>query len=296
MILVTGGTGIVGCAVVRELKGRGESVRILAREKSQAMARRMVTDVTVGDLGEPQSLRRAMEGVGGVVHAACTFHDHDVDVSAMEVLLDAWDEGPFLFISSVDVYGLVDEVPVTEEHALNGHWPYAQGKIRNEQLLIEAARAQGRSDWSILRPPNIWGPNPRCLTQRESLAFPLVELARADATVKLPGASLEECRQFGDDWIDARELAWAVAECLEHPLGEAANVINGHFRWYDFATELVRLVGSASRVEHGAASEGTYAQHWQYSGERLRRRLGFKPWCRWQDTWAEIVALEQAAD
>lgn len=165
----------------------------------------------------------------GVVHTACTFNRPEVDVAAMEVLLAAWDRGPFVFISSVDVYGFVQDVPVLESHPLSGDGPYARGKIRCEQLLQEAARERGRSDFSILRPPHIWGPTPRTGEQQFSPIYGLLEKVRAGETIVAPGATLEKCRQFSDDWIDARELAWVVAECLAHPLGGAANAINSHF-------------------------------------------------------------------
>ena len=105
----------------------------------------------------------------------------------------------------------------------------------------------------------------------------------------LPGTTLEECRQFGDDWIDARELAWAAAECLEHPLGQAANATNGHFLWYDFCSEVIRLMESTSLVEPGAPTTGFFAQRWQYSGALLQQRLGFCPAYQWQDTWTGVV-------
>jgi hypothetical protein len=70
-------------------------------------------------------------------------------------------------------------------------------------------------------------------------------------------------------------------------------VINGHFTWHDFYTELVRLTGSHSRIEHWRLEElpdkRFYAQPWRYSGQRLEQRLGFRPARRWQATLAEIV-------
>jgi len=158
MILVTGGTGLLGSFVVRELQGRGKAVRILARAGSAQKAEETGAQVAVGDLGDAESLRQAMQGATGVVHAASTFIQPEVDVPAMEALLDAWELGPFVYISSVDVYGFVQEVPVLESHPLNGDWPYARGKQRCEQLLQEAAKERGRSDLSILRPTHVLGP------------------------------------------------------------------------------------------------------------------------------------------
>jgi hypothetical protein len=111
--------------------------------------------------------------------------------------------------------------------------------------------------------------------------------------IRLPGATENEWSQYVDTWVDTRDLAWAAAECPARPLGEAYAVINGHFTWHDFYTELVRLTSSHSRIEHWRLDElpdnRFYAQTWDYSGQHIEQQLGFHPACRWQDTLAEIV-------
>jgi len=295
MILVTGGTGMAGSFIVRELQQRGQDVRVLARPDSAAVAQKLGADVALGDLADADSLRDAAQGMAGVVHVACTFTQPNVDIAAMETLLDAWDQGAFVFISSVDVYGHARYVPIDEDHPLDEPYSgYGRGKVRCEALLREVAQARGRDDFSILRPPHIWGPHPRC---RERLVNARVREGRP---IVLPSATQDEWPQFGDAWVDARDLAWATAECLSRPLGEAANVVNSHFTWHDLCAELIRLAGSSSRIEHKELDAITadelpnkvfYAQTWRYSGQRLKQRLGFQSAYRWQDTLAEIVAM-----
>ena len=50
---------------------------------------------------------RAARGAHGIVHTASTYTDSAVDIAAMEALLSAWETGPFVFVSSLDVYGVV---------------------------------------------------------------------------------------------------------------------------------------------------------------------------------------------
>jgi nucleoside-diphosphate-sugar epimerase len=289
VVLVTGGTGLTGSFIVRELGVRGQPVRVLARPASAQVAEALGAEPTLGDLADADSLRRAARGAAGIVHTACTLApDPSLDIAAMETLLEVWGEGAFVFISSVDVYGYPQYLPVDERHPLDETYSgYGRGKVRCEGLLREAAQARGRDDFAILRPPHIWGPHPRC---RRRL---LEERVLDGQPILLPGATEDEWSGYGDAWVDTRDLAWAVAECLARPLGEAYNVINGHFTWHDFYAELIRLTGSQSRIEHreleALPDQRFYAQTWRYSGQRLEERLGFRPSRRWQDTLAQII-------
>src|SRR5262245_61826441 len=73
MILVTGGTGQTGQFVIQELRRRGRALRVLARPHSAAQVSEPGVEVALGDLADRDSLRRAIAGVSGVVHTACTF-------------------------------------------------------------------------------------------------------------------------------------------------------------------------------------------------------------------------------
>ena len=62
-ILVTGGTGNVGGAVVTELLKRKADVRVLARKQPDAGKLPAQVEVTLGDLLDPVSVEQAMQGV-----------------------------------------------------------------------------------------------------------------------------------------------------------------------------------------------------------------------------------------
>jgi uncharacterized protein YbjT (DUF2867 family) len=62
-ILVTGSTGRVGSVVLKELIKRGADVRVLVRKKNASTETSEGVDVAVGDLLDPVSVEKAMDGV-----------------------------------------------------------------------------------------------------------------------------------------------------------------------------------------------------------------------------------------
>ena len=70
MILVTGGTGLIGAATVRELASRGKAVAVLSRDASKVAPR--FPDLTVtakqGDVRDPATLAAAFEGIEAVIN------------------------------------------------------------------------------------------------------------------------------------------------------------------------------------------------------------------------------------
>ncbi len=73
LTLVTGGTGLLGSELVQQLVSDGVPIRIFRRETSELRLlgpAASEVDHAVGDVRDARSLRRAMEGVGRVYHAA----------------------------------------------------------------------------------------------------------------------------------------------------------------------------------------------------------------------------------
>lgn len=291
MILVTGATGMTGQFVVRELQQRGYAVRVLVRESSLGAAPPH-TDFAIGDLADPASLRRACSGVDGIIHTACTFTDSAVDIAAMQALLDGWRDGPFVFVSSLDVYGFVGAAPVTEDHPLSETYgDYGRGKVICEGLLATQAAARGRADFVALRAPHILGPHPK-MWRRFS------DQATGGTPIVLPGADESEWSQYRDAWIDVRDLAWVCAESLQKPAGGALNVLTGHFVWHDFYAAIIQLTGSASQIVHKPRAEFSdaewlaklgLAQTWRFDDSKLRRQLDFSPRFTLQQTLEDAV-------
>jgi uncharacterized protein YbjT (DUF2867 family) len=76
MILVTGGTGFVGRALLRQLVNSGYPVRTLIRPSSQTpnLPRGVPVEVAVASLNDERGLRAAMRGVDVIFHLAGAEH------------------------------------------------------------------------------------------------------------------------------------------------------------------------------------------------------------------------------
>ncbi|MCH8096389.1 MAG: NAD-dependent epimerase/dehydratase family protein [Proteobacteria bacterium] len=126
--LVTGATGFVGSAVARKLLDAGKAVRVLVRAESD---RRNIdglrVEVVEGELGDRDSLARALEGCDALYHIAADYrlwvpdphrmYANNVDGTRniMEAALDAG-VGRIVYTSSVAVLGLhPDGTPADED-------------------------------------------------------------------------------------------------------------------------------------------------------------------------------------
>nr|WSX53941.1 condensation domain-containing protein [Streptomyces sp. NBC_00974] len=278
-VLVTGATGGVGAFVVRELAARGRPVLALARPESAHLIAAEGVDVIEGDLTDLAGLRDVVAHADAVVHAACTFTRHDVDLAAMETMVDAWRSGPFVFVSSVDAYGHPETDRVAEESPPHDPVsPYGRAKLDCEALVLRAAGTKGRGGASAVRSPIVWGAHDRLREQlRWGAIGTLYQSARQGRPIELPRPGIGGHPWYGAAWVHAAALARAVTECLDRPVHGVANAVGGHVSWRDLAHDLTELLGTPADFRETGAVPRDLDHRWHYDSTRLARPLRARP-------------------
>jgi uncharacterized protein YbjT (DUF2867 family) len=75
VILLTGATGVVGGELLPALLASGHEIRALVRDPRKLGEHRVDVQISLGDIGDPFSLRHAMRSVDTVIHLAATIRD-----------------------------------------------------------------------------------------------------------------------------------------------------------------------------------------------------------------------------
>ncbi len=143
-ILVTGGTGMLGQAVVAELASRGRPSRVLSRRASPDQP-----GAVLGDLTSGEGLSEAVHGAAAVIHCASNPERPDEDIAAIGQLLLAARRAETRHLVYISIVG-VDRVP----------YSYYSVKQQVEEL-VEA----GEVPWTTLRATQFHQFLPRLLSR-----------------------------------------------------------------------------------------------------------------------------------
>lgn len=239
-VLVTGGAGFIGAALVRRLLRDGFTVRVLDNHSRGALRR--LSDVldniemVTGDIRDPDFVQSALKGVDAIHHLAYvngTENFYKIPETVLEVavkgmmnILDGCirnEIGTLYLASSSEVYQLPPCIPTDERVPLvvpdvkNPRFSYGGGKIICELLAVNYGRRL-LDRVCVYRPHNIYGPDMGWEHVIPQFAVRLHGLAAAQlaGTLKFPiQGSGTETRSFCfiDDFIDGVSL---VQERGEH--------------------------------------------------------------------------------
>jgi uncharacterized protein YbjT (DUF2867 family) len=162
MILVSGGTGFVGSAVVNELLKRGETVAVLGRDPGKvAAAFSGAVEARQADVRTPESLAAALAGADIVINAV------QIPTSPIEVPRRGWT------FEEVDYKGTVNQVNAAKLAGVRrfvyvsgvGAAPNSDKHWFRFKWMAEQHLAQSGLEWVAVRPTWVFGPRDHSLNR-----------------------------------------------------------------------------------------------------------------------------------
>ena len=151
--IVTGGAGFIGSSIVKKLVARGDDVTVIdnlntGKEENLKSVIDKITFLKDSILNR-ELLEKQSQNIDGIFHQAAlaSVQDsfskpdeyHDVNVNGTENILKLAKKNDFrvVYASSSSVYGSPERIPIKESDKKNPINPYAETKLKKEQLAIK---------------------------------------------------------------------------------------------------------------------------------------------------------------
>jgi nucleoside-diphosphate-sugar epimerase len=176
-VVVTGGAGLVGRAVVRTLRERGDTVVALVRDPRRApFLEELGAELVTSDLATVEDIAEPLQGADAVIHAAGSYRVGipksergamwDANVGTTTRMLDAAERAGtprFVYVSTVNVYGnthgrVVDETYRRDLAEGFLSW-YDETKYGAHEVAEQ--RVAGGAPVVIVLPSQVYGPGDR---------------------------------------------------------------------------------------------------------------------------------------
>ena len=290
-VLVLGGTGVIGSAVVRELIARGHRVCALARSKeSAASLDRWGATPIAGDITSPAIWTAQLPQIDAAIHAACDF-DTDmgaIDRHLLDVLLPALGVQPnkvrFITTGGCWLYGATGDAVATEETPFRPLLAFAWMVPQLRRVL-----ASPEVDGIVIHPAMVYAADGGVFRRfaREAIERTAIRVV-ADEAVRWPLV-------HGEDLANLYALALERAPARSTYIGAAIEGFSvGRIARAFAARSGTRhqrpQIVSAEEIatELGEWARG-YALNQQLSGVKAKAELGWLP--KHLDPEAEIAAL-----
>jgi len=287
-ILVLGGTGSIGSAVVELLLKKNHQVLALGRTpEALDSLRRVGATAVAGDLREPSAWISCCDQVDGVVHAAAAWGDQmaEFDRRAVEAILQRLQmselEKAFVYTGGCWLYGETGDVVATESSKFKPLESFAWS-IDTIDKVLSTNNIRGM----VIHPAMVYDRDGGVFEH----IFEDVKQLGYVRVVKGEGVRWPLIHR-----ADLAELYLLMLEKGEH--GDSFNAATNHGVAIGKLTRTIaRRLGVSStpiacdietaKREMGSWAEG-YAIDQQMSGDKARSLLGWKP--KYEDIFAEIA-------
>lgn len=227
-VAVTGASGHVGMNLIPELIKSAYKIRILSH-RNEEILKKFNVPVVKGDLLEPDSLHRFIDGADVIIHLAAVVTIHKRSAEALKVnvegtknLLEAAQKASvrkFIFFSSIHSMNEnpMDQV-LDESRSYNTHSPfdYDHSKVVSEQMVL-AANSEG-FETVIINPTSVVGP----MDYQPSLM--------GKAIIQLYEGKIPALLKGGYNWVDVRDVVKATMAVIPATLPRQKFILGGQWR------------------------------------------------------------------
>jgi len=309
-ILVTGGAGFIGSELVRQLVEQGARVLVvdnLVNGKRESLADLPPDRISleVQDIRDGQRMSRLLEGVDVLFHLACLgvrhsihspYENHEVNATAtLQLLSFAQQMGikKFVYVSSSEVYGTAQSVPMTEEHPTVPMTVYGASKLAGECYTRAYHRTYGYPT-VVVRAFNAYGP--RCHHEGDSgeviPKFLLRCMAGKPMVIFGDGSQTRDFTFVGDT---ARGIL--LAGFSDEVVGETINLGQGtEISINALAREVANVAsGNGAPVVHTAPRPGDVLRLYA-DASKARQMLGFRPTISLREGLSRLKAWYQSLE
>ena len=159
-VFITGGTGYLGQAVVRELRHSHDLVGLTRSEERAAELEAEGVRAVVGDVRAPEGWMAEAVRADALIHLAADSDDkEEADRAAVDGLLKAAAKGPgrrmVVYTSGCFVLGETGDEPATEDTPLDHPAAAVDFRPAHEKRILEAT--DGGRVTSVIRPVIVYG-------------------------------------------------------------------------------------------------------------------------------------------
>jgi NADH dehydrogenase len=202
-VLVTGGTGFIGSAIVDALRatGRDHELQALTRRANRLSPWGDAVRLVSGDVRDPASLRRALDGVDTVIHSV-QFPNHPVENPRRGYTYEAIDgQGTVNLAAAAREAGVRRILYMSGAGVRPGR---SEPWFRAKWTAEEAVRNSDR-EWVNFRPSWVYGPHDRSLNR-------FIQLVRLLPVVPVIGSGKNRVQP-----VFVHDVAQAVARAVDEP-------------------------------------------------------------------------------
>jgi len=289
-ILITGGAGFIGRNLARSLQECNHNIIILdnfsnSNKKSFSTFFNKVDNIITADITKKNDLKNLSKNYDLVIHLAAEVDvaksvlnpllTKKVNVEGTKNILEFCKESSisnFIAISSASIYGIQDNIPISENNPLKPISPYGESKKEMENEIEQFSKDHNLNAIS-LRLFNVYG-------KGQTSAYAGVITKFLDFIKNEKSLTIYGDGSFTRDFISLKDMIYAINCAMQNINGKRGNKYNigsgKKITIKDLADLMLRISGKHLKVIHQPTKKGDIP-HSQADIDLAQKELRFYP-------------------